>query len=152
MLIHVKLSALRRTKAHEYLVRFLLGGAACLATGWIAQKYGPVIGGLFLAFPAIFPASATLVEHHEREKKARAGITRTSRGRLSAALDARGASMGALALIAFAITVWKGLPGHQVAAVLMAALALWTAVAITAWRLRRLHTRYWTRQGSKPLH
>jgi hypothetical protein len=30
--------------------------------GWIASKYGPVVGGLFLAFPAIFPASATLVE------------------------------------------------------------------------------------------
>jgi hypothetical protein len=60
--------------------------------------------------------------------------------------------MGALALIAFAITVWKCLPGHQAAAVLMAALALWTAVAITTWRLRRLHTRYWTRQGSMPLH
>jgi len=27
------------------------------------------IGGLFLAFPAILPASATLIERHEKEKK-----------------------------------------------------------------------------------
>jgi hypothetical protein len=30
---------------------------------------GPRVGGLFLAFPAIFPASATLVEKHEKQKK-----------------------------------------------------------------------------------
>ena len=146
MLIHLKLSALRQTKAHEYLTRFLLGGAACLAAGWIARQFGPVIGGLFLAFPAIFPASATLIEHHEREKKARAGITHTVRGRLSAALDARGASMGALALVVFAVLVWKGLPGHRSAAVLLGASISWAMVAFALWRLRRLHTRYWTRQ------
>lgn len=28
-----------------------------------------MIGGLFLAFPAIFPASATLVEHHNEKRK-----------------------------------------------------------------------------------
>ena len=38
------------------------------------QRWGPGIGGLFLAFPAIFPASATLVEKHEKQKKNRAGI------------------------------------------------------------------------------
>src|ERR1700728_2003750 len=114
MIVGVKLSRLREIRWYEFAIRFLIGGITTVVAGMIAAS-GPVIGGLFLAFPAIFPASATLVEHHEREKKARAGITRTSRGRLSAALDARGTSMGALALIAFAITVWKGFPGHQVA-------------------------------------
>ena len=150
MLIKVKLSALHQTKAHEYVTRFVLGGAACLATGWIAQKFGPVVGGLFLAFPAIFPASATLIEHHEREKKARAGIAYTIRGRLAAALDARGASMGALALIAFAFVVWKGLPEHRTTAVLAVAIAGWTTAAVIIWRVRRLHTRYWTRQSAHP--
>jgi hypothetical protein len=32
--------------------------------GLIAARFGPVVGGLFLAFPAIFPASATLIEKH----------------------------------------------------------------------------------------
>lgn len=66
-------------------------GLACRSP----QKFGPVFGGLFLAFPAIFPASATLLEKHERDKKRKAGIASTVRGRLAAALDARGAVMGA---------------------------------------------------------
>lgn len=80
-----------------------------MLTGLIASHCGPAIGGLFLAFPAIFPASATLVERHERDKKRRAGILNTLRGRLSAALDARGALLGAIALMAFAAIIWKGL-------------------------------------------
>jgi hypothetical protein len=141
VLIHFKGSAWRQTKAHEYLTRFVLGGLVCLAAGWIAHRYGPVIGGLFLGFPAIFPASATLVEQHERAKKARAGIAVTLRGRLSAALDARGAAMGALALLAFAGVVWKGVSTFPPVAVLGAALLAWGLVSGTLWRLRRLHTR-----------
>jgi hypothetical protein len=87
----------------------MLGGAVTVLTGLIASHCGPAIGGLFLAFPAIFPASATLVERHERDKKRRAGILNTLRGRLSAALDARGALLGAIALMAFAAIIWKGL-------------------------------------------
>jgi hypothetical protein len=38
--------------------------------GFVADHYGPVLGGLFLAFPGIFPASVSLVENHKmlREK------------------------------------------------------------------------------------
>src|ERR1700722_1100482 len=107
MLVKFDLSALSEIKPREYLTRFLLGGAVCVATGLIARKFGPVVGGLFLAFPAIFPASATLMEEHELERKAKAGIGFTLRGRLSAALDARGASMGALALAVFALIAWQ---------------------------------------------
>lgn len=147
MIVHFKLSGLRATQPHEYITRFLLGGATCLITGLIAQKFGPVVGGLFLAFPAIFPASATLVEHHEVQKKARAGIAKTMRGRLSAALDARGASIGAIALTAFAVVVWKGLSDHPGAVVLAGALFGWAVIAIALWRLRRLHTRCWIRRN-----
>jgi Protein of unknown function (DUF3147) len=51
-------------------VRFLFGGICTVGAGLIARRYGPGIGGLFLAFPAIFPASATLIQTHEKEKKA----------------------------------------------------------------------------------
>ena len=142
MLIKMNLAALKKTKGSEYLVRFLLGGALTALTGLIARHAGPVIGGLFLAFPAIFPASATLVERHEREKKQRAGIKATLRGRLSAALDARGALLGALALIAFAVIIWKGLPHARAPFVLCVALLAWVALATLLWRLRRLHTRW----------
>jgi uncharacterized membrane protein YqjE len=97
------------------------------------------IGGLFLAFPAIFPASATLLDKHEREKKRNAGIPVTMRGRLAVALDARGAAMGAIAMGAFALVVWKELPSHNAAAVLGGAVALWMTVAAGIWRLRKLH-------------
>jgi hypothetical protein len=42
----------------------LLGGVVTVVAGLLAKHYGPVFGGLFLAFPAIFPASATLVDKH----------------------------------------------------------------------------------------
>jgi hypothetical protein len=37
-----------------------MGGLVTVITGIVAKNWGPVIGGLFLAFPAIFPASATI--------------------------------------------------------------------------------------------
>lgn len=143
MLIKFDGKALAQIKVHEYVTRFFIGGATCIATGLIAQKFGPVIGGLFLAFPAIFPASATLVEHHELERKAQAGIKFSYRGRLSGALDARGATMGSLALVLFAALVWTLLPEHNAAFILGAAVVSWVVLAAAIWRLRRLHTRVW---------
>jgi hypothetical protein len=139
MRIRINLNSLEQIQWHEYLTRFLLGGAITVATGLIAKHFGPVIGGLFLAFPAIFPAGATLIEKHERDKKRRAGIPRTIRGRLAAALDARGAAMGAIALAAFGLLVWKLMPLHNAAATLAAAIALWVSLAILIWRVRKLH-------------
>ena len=63
MRIQVDLSTLGQTKWHDYAVRFLFGGLITALAGIIAKKFGPGIGGLFLAFPAIFPASATLIDH-----------------------------------------------------------------------------------------
>jgi hypothetical protein len=62
MRIKADLSALAQTKWHDYAVRFLFGGFITALAGIIAKKFGPGIGGLFLAFPAILPASATLIE------------------------------------------------------------------------------------------
>jgi hypothetical protein len=39
------------------------------------------VGGLFLAFPSIFPAAASLVESHEKKKKGRVGLDGETRGR-----------------------------------------------------------------------
>ena len=98
MTIKFDFSALRRTRWYEYALRFFFGGAVTVVAGMIAKRYGPVFGGLFLAFPAIFPASATLMEKHETEKKRRAGIIDNTRGRKAAALDARDSSSGFQAL------------------------------------------------------
>lgn len=93
--------------------------------GLIAQHYGPSVGGAFLAFPAIFPASATLVEKHEKEKKQRAGIATSGRGREAAALEARGAAMGSVALAVFASAAWKLIPAVNAGVALAVALFLW---------------------------
>jgi Protein of unknown function (DUF3147) len=145
----IDLSALSQIKWYEYLNRFLLGGAITVAAGLIAQHFGARLGGLFLAFPAIFPASATLLEKHERQKKRRAGIAHTMRGRLAAALDARGAAMGSIALAAFAMLVWKELAPHDAALVLLTALVLWLALATLLWRLRKLCV-HMLRPGKSP--
>jgi hypothetical protein len=73
-LIKINPSALKETKWHEYALRFVTGGIVTVIAGIIAQKWGPGIGGLFLAFPAIFPASATLIEKHERQRKQDKGL------------------------------------------------------------------------------
>jgi Protein of unknown function (DUF3147) len=68
MQVHLDFSAVGETKWYEYAVRFMFGGLITAIAGVIAKTFGPVVGGLFLAFPAIFPASATLIEKHERRK------------------------------------------------------------------------------------
>jgi hypothetical protein len=130
-------SALARTRWYEYGVRFLFGGAITVVTGLLSKRYGPVFGGLLLAFPAILPASATLVEKHEREKKQAAGILQTIRGRQAAALEARDAAMGSIGLAVFAFVAWKLLPTGSGAATLFKALVAWFVVSFLVWRLRK---------------
>jgi hypothetical protein len=132
-------SALRKTKWYEYAVRFVLGGSITVIAGLLAKHFGPVFGGLFLAFPAIFPASATLVEKHERQKKQSAGILDTVRGQQAAALDAAGAAMGSVALTCFALVIWKLLPGWNVLAVFGVAIAAWLLVSYSLWWTRKKH-------------
>jgi hypothetical protein len=81
-------SSLGLSKWYEYVIRFVFGGTITALTGIIARRYGPEIGGLFLAFPAILPAAASLIEKHEKEKKERAGLHGTMRGRVAAGIDA----------------------------------------------------------------
>ena len=79
--IKLDTSGLGLSRWYEYLIRFVFGGTITAVAGIVAERYGPEIGGLFLAFPAILPAAATLIEKHEKEKKERAGIDSPQRGR-----------------------------------------------------------------------
>ena len=124
MRILINLAGLRQVKWYEHFARFLLGGLISVLAGLIAKDFGPTVGGLFLAFPAIFRASATLLDKHEREKKQKAGIPATIRGRLAVGLDARGAAMGSLALAAFAWVIWRLLPHASSPIVLGAAFII----------------------------
>jgi len=136
MNVTAKLSALRETGWHEYVIRFVLGGAATALTGLVAKVYGPATGGLFLAFPAIFVASASLIEMHERKRKQKKGLKGSRRGREAAALDAAGAALGSLALLVFAAMVWS-LAHRWGGLALFAAFAAWCIVSVFLWRVRR---------------
>jgi hypothetical protein len=135
--ISIDLSALKRTKWYEFAIRFLFGGLLTALVGVIAKEFGPNVGGLFLAFPSIFPAAATLVESHEKKKKGRLGLHGEARGRQAAGLDAAGAAIGSLGLLAFAIIVWRALPGHNAGAVLASATLGWLAVSGLLWWIRK---------------
>jgi len=137
MIVRVSLSALRQTTFRECLFRFIAGGIVTVATGLVVRAWGPVVGGLFLAFPAIFPATATLLEKHERRKKESRGQPGTRRGRAAVAIDASGPSLGAAALLGFGAVVAALGPHHAPALVLAAATALWLAVASVLWVLSK---------------
>src|SRR5271168_5296894 len=94
--ISVDGSALRDSEWSEYAVRFLFGGIVTAIAGLVAQHYGPVIAGILLAFPTIFPASATLIEKHEKQQKKKKDMRGTVRGRQAASVDAAGSAMGSL--------------------------------------------------------
>ena len=105
----------------KYLVRFAFGAAISLVAGLLGMAFGPKLGGLFLGFPAILPASLTLIE-----KKA---------GRHEAAIDTEGATLGAIAMILFALLVSLTVARWGVVLSLAASLAVWTMVAVGLYTL-----------------
>jgi hypothetical protein len=123
----VDLSGLRTYGWKEYALRFGFGGAITAITGVIAHFFGPVVGGLFLAFPAILPASVTLVQHHEDHEAAKA--------------DAFGAAAGCAGLLAFGALVWLLMPRRAAWLVIVLASIAWLLVAVAAWALARRAAR-----------
>lgn len=55
-------SKIRDLKASELGVRFAFGACASIVAGLVGTAFSPVVGGMFLAFPAILPATLTLLE------------------------------------------------------------------------------------------
>ena len=131
MLVKLSASALKQTRWYEYGIRFLLGGLATVFAGFMGARFGVAIGGLFLALPAIFCASATLIESHERKAKEKAGLAGRRRGQQAAALDAAGAGLGSIGLAAFAATFYA-LAATSVIGAFAAAILVWAAVAVAA--------------------
>jgi hypothetical protein len=116
-----------KVKTHrfgDYAIRFLFGAGIALVAGLIGMALGPKTGGMFLGFPAILPASLTLIQKKE--------------GKDEAAIDSIGAVLGAIAMIVFAVFVavtvvaWGPGPSILVAVVvwLVVAVGLYFAVAL----------------------
>jgi Protein of unknown function (DUF3147) len=111
----VDLSKLRGIKVGEYVVRFAFGAAISLLAGLVTLIFGARVGGLFLAFPAILPATITLVEAKE-------GTGRADK-------NAGGAVLGAVALIVFAAIAYLLLPTNAAFALALALLG-WSVAAV----------------------
>ncbi len=111
---------LKSPKWWEHALRFVFGGTIAVLAALLAERAGASAGGLFLAFPAILPASLTLVKKHD--------------GRARATDDARGARLGAVALVAFAgaaLLTYR----HGALISLSVATVAWLVVAVLLWFL-----------------
>lgn len=117
--IKVDFSKLKQTSWRDYAIRFMFGGLITMLTGFLANRYGPTVGGLFMAFPAILPAGITLIEKHESKDAAGA--------------DTAGAALGSIGLITFAIAVWYLADRWTAQIVLTTATAVWLFVSVTLW-------------------
>jgi hypothetical protein len=106
---------LRQARAWELAVRFAFGAAIALAAGLVGMRFGHRVGGVFLAFPAVLPASLTLLEKKD--------------GRAKADIDAVGAILGSCGMLAFAVIVALGLRPLGAEVALGLGAAAWAAVA-----------------------
>lgn len=128
-----KLAKIRPT---EYLTRFLFGCALTLLFSLITKWAGPIVGGLFLAFPGIYPPGSSFVEKKEEERKLKAGMDGQLRARTLASAHAVGAGAGCFGLMGFAAIIWLGLPRFGLAPSLGAGTVAWLALSLGAWALR----------------
>ncbi|HEY6874924.1 MAG TPA: DUF3147 family protein [Candidatus Dormibacteraeota bacterium] len=108
-------------KFKELGVRFAFGFGIAAVAAVVGAIWGNKIGGILLGFPAILPASLTLIERHEGKQKA--------------AIDATGAILGSVALIVFAITATWTLPRFPSAPALATACAAWLLTGLGLYAL-----------------
>lgn len=106
-LVGIEPGALREMRLRDMALRFGFGAVISVTAGIVGLVWGPRAGGMFLAFPAILPATLTLIEKKE--------------GTPPATEDDRGAVLGALGLVAFAVSGYVAF--HYVDAPLTLALA-----------------------------
>jgi hypothetical protein len=114
--VGVDFKNLVQTTPSEWATRFALGAAIALIAGVITIKFGPRAGGLFLAFPAILPATLTLIEKKE--------------GKVKAVADASGGILGAGGLACFALSAHFLLKAVPAPVALLLALVVWIVVSV----------------------
>jgi Protein of unknown function (DUF3147) len=136
MRLKLRFDSLKETRLREYVSRFVFGGVVTVLAGFVADRYGPVLGGLFLAFPGIFPASVSLVETHKIMRENAEGKLGTRSARGQASVEATGASVGTMGLVGFAVVLWRGVPNHNFLPVLLTAGVTWITVSGLFWWTR----------------
>jgi|ERR1700733_13369169 hypothetical protein len=136
MRLKLRFDSLKQTTPAEYVSRFVFGGLVTVLAGFVADRFGPVIGGLFLAFPGIFPAGVSLVEKHKTLRETAQGKRGTRSARGQASVEATGASVGTLGLMGFALVLWQGLPMHNFLSMLFTAGGVWIGLSWLFWWIR----------------
>ncbi|MEV4751609.1 DUF3147 family protein [Streptosporangium amethystogenes subsp. fukuiense] len=126
--MRIQPSKLRRVTLPGMALRFAFGAAVSVAAGLVGNHWGPVTGGVFLAFPAVLAATLTLIQDEEHS-------------RIPASNDARGAVLGAVGMIAFALCVWALATRIPTLVAMGIALVAWAIVAavlyLLIWGVRR---------------
>jgi uncharacterized membrane protein (GlpM family) len=118
--VQVDFGKVRDTTWWEWVIRFGFGGLVTALVGVLSTVFGPTVGGLFLAFPAIAIASLTLISRHSEQRPA-------------AGADALGAAAGSIGLVAFGAVVWRLAPRLPGVWVLVVALVIWLVVSLVLW-------------------
>jgi uncharacterized membrane protein YfcA len=123
---------LRDTRPRDLVIRFAFGFAVSVVAGIVSMSIGDRPGGLFLAFPAILPASLTLIADKESTSEAE--------------VDAAGALIGAAALVAFAVVSWQALARLPLVVADAAAFGAWLVASVgtyfaVRWTIRRRRRR-----------
>ena len=131
-------SRVTQASGKEWAIRFVFGGVVTAGAGAIAAAFGPEVGGLFLAFPAILPASLTLVRKKD--------------GKPTAGADSLGASVGAVGLFFFGLLIWILARHTSAAGAIVAATGAWLVISATIWWLIVLAGRaYLVRSSTRGL-
>jgi hypothetical protein len=105
----------RKIRRRDLLIRFAFGAAISTVASLISILAGIRAGGLMLAFPAILPATLTLLEQEESKRYA--------------AEDDLGSVLGAIGLAAFAGVAWWLIPRAGGAVGIVAAGLAWFGTA-----------------------
>jgi hypothetical protein len=101
------------------MVRFAFGASISVIAGVVSLVWNAKAGGMFLAFPAILPATLTLIEKKESKRQAEE--------------DDEGALLGSVAMFSFGATSVWALAAFAAGTALAVATGAWAATAIASY-------------------
>jgi hypothetical protein len=114
----------KKVEPRQALIRFAAGALASLLAALVSAFLGSKTAGPLLALPAILIASLTLIADED--------------GLRAAIDDSRGAILGGIGLVAFAVVVWRGFGHLSTWLVLVLATVAWAAVSLLLYGAQRL--------------